>query len=452
MGEVFKLSLDPFLKELSKSTAPVVDTLYQNRILGEPMNMGKTQPHKSLTFTLLSKGYTYGHRCFGMFYKIRKETSSDLTVKYVIDEPPKSHKIVKFLICFFLYFHLFIQTILGTSVGDQYFLVSLIRKTMVTFTIVYIAVSLFSFHHKKHLFLEILKQGDNLESQFSQLGIPIPYTATFVSKFGRIFTTGFFVFCFIHRFLNALKYDHKVSWYDQPAQGILRIISLNFCLFSFDGIKEGYSGLYKGLGVAGVVLETIAYHNYYFNELFHLFFSCIMWQIFRTVRRALEKGYPLETVMRLHFQAANMMETVNDLLSSITFFSSVFTLFYTGYWLNYTILEKTLRLHHFAFFVFITKNSVSYLVNAHIHNMAHGMSSWLVRRCAEGKSEVVLNSRFALFLAQLYGRQDIGFKGLFFFTISPSFVTKIVGLILTYTVVVNQFYLNNNSNNFSCGG
>lgn len=345
-------------------------------------------------------------------------------------------------------------------------------------------------HFKKRVVIDIIKQGDQLVKQFTDLGIPMPFNFHFAKRLGQLGSLICFIFCLLHRILNVLKYDYKLIWYEQPVQGILRIVSLNFLLFPPDIIpSDDPYHLYEAIGIVGVLIELAAFNIWYFGEAFLLFLVFIMWQTFTNIRNAFKQGSSksLDKLLELHFQATRMMGLINDLTSPIILFDAAFILFYMGYWLNFTILEHKIRLHHFALFIFATKSLVTLMLQADVHHKAHDVAEWLLRydkksmdnigsydeTAFKAKPPALIDpAKLFLFASQLYGRHDIGFKGYFFFTITPSFVSKvskmhtslnpvpkmenvfcikivylynicfqIAGVILTYTIVITQFYL-----------
>lgn len=340
----------------------------------------------------------------------------------------------------------------GNAMGDSFLLVSLIRKTMNGITVMYIATLIYCLHAKKLVLIDILQQGDLIEREFARLGIQIPCTLSQSRLLGQVMALAFFFFCIVHRILNVLKYDYKINWYEEPAQGLLRMVSINFLLFPQNLIDRDSSySLYQIVGLLGVILETITFNIWYFGEMFLMCLSLIMWQAFTCIQNAFKEEVefnPLKAkrgltqLMELHFQTTRLMDLINELLSPVVLLSHVFTIFYLGYWLNYTILEHTFRPHHFALFVFVMKTSFTMILQADLHHKAHDISEWLLRRNLEldnyylrqnwtdgitgenGDLPALDSSKLILFISHLYGRHDIGFKGYFFFTVSPSFITK----------------------------
>lgn len=357
-----------------------------------------------------------------------------------------SQQIRKWLIFLFLLLNLISRNLFETSIGDNFLLVSLIRKGMIITYVFYVCTTLYSFQTKGDGLLDILMEGDAFEKRLSELGVKINYKPSHLRRFGQGFCITFFLSCIIHRILNVLKYDHWINWhwYEEPALGLLRLISLNFNLFSRDAInKEDF--LFPIIGLLAVSLETIVFNVWYFTECLQVLLTCLMWYVFRKVRetfktQSLNLDFKMidltPQLMRLHFHSMKLMDVINELYSTLVLLSVGFAFFYVCYWLNFTILEKSIRLHHIAFGVFLSKEITCVMFQADIHHIAHDISKWFSVRYTEEQmsQDAAQKSRardkcqefnaFLLFLSQVNGRQDIGFKG-YFFTITPAFVSGV---------------------------
>ncbi|XP_035704109.1 uncharacterized protein LOC118434504 [Folsomia candida] len=235
-------------------------------------------------------------------------------------------------------------------------------------------------------------------------------------------------------------------WYDGYATKLFNTFTLG--LWNPDMLEKLPIPFLKVCGNLGLILETFCWNLWYLLDAFRVLTALLMWTIFRTLNRALNTGKlrveNLPEIIELHFNGTKLLNLFNQLMGPITFTSSVFNILYACFWTNYCLINVEFRLSYIVGFITVCRMFIVFYIVADVNSQAYQISTWVENHFTEIDQipNKVDKTKLTLFSSLIYSREAIGFKGMHFFTCTQALNIAIGGLILTYTVIVNQVATN----------
>ncbi|CAG7730048.1 unnamed protein product [Allacma fusca] len=273
---------------------------------------------------------------------------------------------------------------------------------------------------------KIFEKSYEVQKEFGMIGIKLNFL--YLPRITLIISIFHVIFSIAH--CCIVKYFDK---------GFLNLMEVSSSAGAWAGLQKwlGY-----GLMAFTVVLDFFAWNAWHFADTFRAILAIYIWRLLRALNNGVKDfgSEKLEEVMRLHTKIVDLLRSINQTISGMTFVGSIYMVIYSCLLINYflrgygTIGRAILTVH------FLLKNLIIYGVSADVSAKAHAISDW-IQNCTTQK-EFKLNCRstnkLIIFASQIYSKDSIGFKGLQFFTITASFLTAIFSLIATYTIVITQ--------------
>ncbi|CAG7715283.1 unnamed protein product [Allacma fusca] len=313
-------------------------------------------------------------------------------------------------------------------------IMELLWKCTFAFFVIYILTVLWTFEFHRKEWTELFEKSKIIEKDFRNFGMEFNLNSfrRFVFLmiiFHSIFGIGHSL---IARVLNKRKHIwDSLGGFGSESIGFQHALTIAFCALSL---------------FLTHILEFIAWITWHFADTLRIALAIYVWLLYFRLnrdiaRRKLGLGQ-LFKVMSLHLKVSNLLGIINKIIGPITFVGSIFCVLYSCFYINYLLAGYGHWMRKLLFVHFLLKNFTIYLVSADINAKAHSISGWLETLCVtEENFELPPEkaNKLTIFTAQIYCKDSIGFKGLDYFTISTSFLTTIVSVMATYTVVITQF-------------